>query len=314
VRRRRLVGAAVLLLMLALAMVPAVSLATLTSAPTTPATFTTTTLLPPTAVTGAGGTGAALAWTPSAPNVPTAATGYQLLRSATSGSGYAQVKVLTPLSTASTTDAPGNGAWYYVLRTIYQSWTSASSNEATVYIGPQVTGYKGCTGQAAVTSGSGDNNGFQTTPGYACAIDGQLASDPNSGTGNSTLCTASGKDRHRFYGYVFALPASVTSIDGITVQVRASTNNATGTYGMCVELSSDSGVSWTTPVQAIFGTSALTTYTFGGASNKWGRAWNINPPADLASGPFQVRITNTASNTTTTFNLDFVGVSVNFAP
>ena len=303
---RQLTGATILVLALALGTAPAVSLARFTAQRTPTGTFATATLQPPTAVTGKGGTGAALGWTPS---TSTAATGYQLLRSTTAGSGYAQVKTVTPVSAASTTDAPGNGIWYYVLRTSFQSWTSATSNEARVAIGPQSTGYKDCASNLAETGGDGD--GYETSPGNGCVQDGLLATDANSGSSTSNQCLDAGKDRHRFWGYAFSLPATVSSIDGITISARMGTNSTGGTYGACVQLSWDGGTTWTTHQPITFSTNAMTTYTWGGATDTWGRTWT---PGQLDTGSFRVRLIDAATVTNKTFSLDWIGASVNYTP
>jgi hypothetical protein len=304
--RRQLTGALVLVLALVLGLAPAVSLARFTSSPARNGTFSTATLQPPTSVKGTGGTGASLGWTAS---TSTGATGYQLLRSATSGSGFAQVRTVTPIATVSTTDAPGNGIWYYVLRTYFQSWTSAASNEAMVAVGPQSTGFKDCASNAADTGGNG--NGFETTPGNGCVQDGALATDANTGTATTNLCLDTTNDRHRYWGYVFGMPATVSSIDGITVRARMSTNTNTGTYGACVQLSWDGGATWTTHQPTTFATNALTNYTFGGATDKWGRTWTTG---QLNATNFRVRIIDVSTAANKTFNLDWLGVSVNYTP
>ena len=305
--RRNLAVSVVLLLLAVVGGTPAVSLARFTVAPTSSGSFGTATLQPPTAVSGTGGTSASLAWTAS---TSTGATGYQLLRSATSGSGYTQVKTVTPVSAAATTDAPGNGTWYYVLRTYVQSWTSALSSEVRIVIGRTSTGYKGCAGNAA-DAGQGDGNGYELIPGNACASDGTYATDAGSGTNNSTSCSNAGKDKHQFWGYSFGLPASVTSIDGITVQVIAGTTTSSATYGICVAVSGDGGATWSANVPVTFATNAVTTYTFGAATDTWGLAWTTG---NLSPSSFRVRITDVGSTTTKTFLLDYVGVSVTYTP
>ena len=174
---------------------------------------------------------------------------------------------------------------------------------------PTSTGFKGCANNLRDTGG--DNNGYQTNPGNACAQDGLLASDGNSGTSTSTLCSNTGKDRHLFWGYAFGMPASVGSVDGITVRARMGTSSAAGVYGICVELSWDGGGTWTTARQVIFGTMAQTTYTIGGAADTWGRSWDA---PSLDTSKFRVRITDVSSNTSRRFDLDYLGVSVNFTP
>ena len=107
------------------------------------------------------------------------------------------------------------------------------------------------------------------------------------------------------------MPASVSSVEGITVQARMGTSSATGTYGICVELSWDGGTTWTAARQVLFSTRVQTTYTIGGVADTWGRSWTAG---NLATGSFRVRITDVSSNTTRRFDLDYLGVSVNYTP
>ena len=91
-----------------------------------------------------------------------------------------------------------------------------------------------CQANAAATSGSGDNDGFETNPQNACTDDSTFALDTNSGT--STSCASTDKDRHEFYDYNFTIAAGST-IDGVEVRLDAKVNGTTGGPEMCVELS-----------------------------------------------------------------------------
>ena len=292
-----------------LAVAPA-TLARFTATRTSTATFGTASLAAPTALAGSGGASATLTWTPSASS---AATGYNVMRSATSGSGYAQVKTVTPVSAATTTDAPGNGTWYYVLQTYLGTWTSGNSNEASVIVGSSTsTGYKGCVSNAAVTTGSGDNNGYETNPTRACAADGLFAADANTGTGTANVCTGTTKDRHLFYGYAFGLPGTVTSIDGISVRADVGLNNNGGSSTLCAELSWDGGTTWTAIKSVPITVSGITTYNLGAVTDTWGHApWTTT---QLNTTNFRVRITDVATTTNKTFQLDFLGVQVTYTP
>jgi hypothetical protein len=285
-----------------------VSLARLTTVDAVDAGFATAVLVPPTGLAATASGGVSLTWTPSTSDW---ASGYEVYRSATSGSGFAAVGSVTPVTAGSTTDAPADGTWYYVLRTMFHSWTSARSDEATVVVGstPASTGFKDCSSNAA--DSGGDNNGYQTNAANGCVQDGNVAQDPNSGTTTSNQCLNAGKDRHRYWGYAFGLPGSITSIDGITVRARMRTSTASGTYGACIQLSWDGGASWTTHQPITFTTSAMTTYTFGGASNTWGRAWT---PGNLDPANFRVRIIDVATVSNKRFDLDWLGVSVDYTP
>jgi hypothetical protein len=295
--------------LLSVAATAPVTIAVLTSSATGVASLQTATLAPATSVSGANGTSATLTWTPS---VSSTATGYNLLRSATSGSGYAAIGTVTPVSAATTTDTPHVGTWYYVLQTYVQGWTSASSNQATVVVSAGNTGLKGYTANAPETTGSGDNNGYELNPGNACALDGAVATDANSGTSTTNTCTGTGKDRHQFWGYAFGLSPTPTSIDGITLKAVAGENNTTGTTNLCVQLSWDGGTTWTTARTIALTSTALATYTLGTATDNWGHSpWTAS---QLGATTFKVRITDNATITTKTFTLDYLGVQVAYTP
>lgn len=286
------------------------TLARFSASATSAATFGTATLAAPTSLAGSGGSIATLTWVPS---TSSGASGYTVLRSATSGAGYAPVGTVTPISATTTTDAPASGTWYYVLQTSLGGWTSLISNEASVVVGSATsTGDKGCASNAAETSGSGDNNGYQANPGNACALDGAVAIDRNSGNATTTACGDPGNDRHRFWGYAFGLPGSVASIDGITVRLDASVDSLVGSPLVCVQLSWDSGTTWTTPKTVTLASTGIRTYTLGGPTDPWGHIpWT---PAQLGASTFRVRITDVAATTKRDFSLDFLGVRVDYTP
>jgi len=110
------------------------SLARFTDSATTSGAFTADTLNPPTslAVGAPVGLTATLTWTATS---DTYATGYQLYRSTTSGSGYAFVKSVTGRATTTTTDTPlVPGTYYYVLKAVAGSWLSVNSNQVSVIL------------------------------------------------------------------------------------------------------------------------------------------------------------------------------------
>jgi hypothetical protein len=97
-------------------------------------TFSTETLDPPTSVNATAilFLTVSLTWVAT---VDVRATGYQVLRSTTSGSGYSVVATVTPRSATAYTDLPlVPGTYYYVVRSYFGSWTSANSNEASVVV------------------------------------------------------------------------------------------------------------------------------------------------------------------------------------
>ncbi len=283
-----------------------VSLARFSASTTTGGVVTTDTIAPPTGLGASAAAGVVtLTWTPT---VSTFATGYDVLRSTTSGSGFSVVSSVTPRTAVTTTNSPGTGTFYYVLQSAYQGWRSASSNQASATAGSTSTGYKNCASTLADTGG--DGNGYESLPGNACVQDGSLATDASSGTNTSTSCTDAGKDRHRFWGYGFGLPATVTSVDGITVQLRAALNAITGTTVMCAQLSWDGGTSWTA-TKSITPTTTLTTFTLGSTSDTWGRTWTA---PELGSTQFRIRVIDASSVSTRSFKLDWVGAQVSYTP
>lgn len=309
--RRAAALAAALVALLMGAAAPA-TLAGFTSTASNAGSFTALAVAPPTGLAGTGGTAATLTWTPT---VTARADGYAVLRSATSGSGYVQVATVSPATTATTTDSPAAGTWYYVLQTTAGTWTSANSDEASVVIGaPVSTAYEGCTANAAVTVNSGDDNGYERSPGSACAKDGTVAQDRSSGTNTVSSCTNSGKDRHDFWGYAFSLPGSVSSIEGVSVQivVKQSTTGGSGQNMVCAQVSGDGGSTWSAVQTRTLATTAMTTFTLGGATDTWGMGpWS---PSELSPTKFRIRITDVGTQSTKTFSLDYVGASVTYTP
>ena len=172
------------------------------------------------------------------------------------------------------------------------------------------TGFKSPTAQAAVTSSSGDNNGFQTNPANALVDDGLYAVDTNSGTGTSTSCTSTAKDRHTFSNYGFNIPAGST-IQGIEVKLNSRVDSTSGAPRFCVLLSWNGGTTWTTTITSATLSTAETTYTLGGVTNTWGRTWTNT---DFNDANFRMRLVMVASNTSRDFSLDWVGVQVRYTP
>lgn len=172
------------------------------------------------------------------------------------------------------------------------------------------TGYRSATSQAAVTSSSGDNNGFQTNAGNMLADDGAFAVDTNSSTGTSTSCTSTAKDRHVLSNFGFSVPAGST-IQGIEVKLNSRADSTSGSPRFCVELSWNGGASWTTAITSGTLSTAETMYIVGGVTNTWGRTWTNT---DFDNANFRVRLVMVASNTSRDFSLDWVGVQVRYTP
>ena len=172
------------------------------------------------------------------------------------------------------------------------------------------TGFRNCTTEAAVTSSSGDNNGFQTSPLNACADDAAFALDSNSGTSTSTSCASTDKARHLFYDYGFTIPTGST-IEGIEVRLDAWADSTSGSPFMCVELSWDGGTSWTAAKTTFTIATQENSYFLGSPSDTWSSTWSAS---DFSDTNFRVRVTNVAGSTFRDFELDWVAVQVAYTP
>jgi subtilisin family serine protease len=164
------------------------------------------------------------------------------------------------------------------------------------------------TANSAMTSGAGDNNGYEVNAGNAAADDNLYAVDNNSGSASGNSCTDTSKDRHRFFNYGISVPAGAT-IQGIEVRLQAKADSSGGSPHMCVELSWDGGTTWTTSKSTTTLSTSELTYILGSAADKWGRTWTIG---DLSNANFRVRITDVANNTARDFSLDWVAVRVSY--
>jgi hypothetical protein len=271
------------------------------------------TLNPPTALNAVSGSTASLSWTATSDLY---ASGYRVYRSTVSGGGYTLLATVTPRTTTTYVDASPSGVYYYVVRALYQNWESANSNQVSATTTSAITlPFVGCAANAADTGG--DGNGFQGSPGNACADDGAVANDSNSGTNLLGDCTSTGKDRHLFWNYSLNLPGTVSAINGIEVRVDGFISNNSGTYnGYCVQLSWDAGTSWTTLTATGPRTAVLTTgelaYVVGGSSDTWGHTWTTS---ELSNANFRVRlVTVTTGNNSQDPRVDFVGVRVTYTP
>lgn len=230
------------------------------------------------------------------------------------GGPYTLVSTITPRSTVATTDTPpSNGTYYYVLRSVFQSWTSVNSNQASasVTLGPTTTGYRGCTTTSNAADTGGDGNGYEMLAANACGDDLLAATDAGSGTNNTVSCTNAGKDRHRFWDFSLGVPATVSAVSGIQVRADEGMSNNGGTSRLCVELSWNGGTSWTTPKSVALTTSAITTYTLGAVNDSWGRSWF---GSELSNASFRVRLTDVTSQPNKDFLLEYLAVQVTYTP
>jgi len=182
-----------------------------------------------------------------------------------------------------------------------------------VYCGgtpPVDTGLVGPSASAAVTSSSGDNNGYEVTPSNAFANDGLFAVDNNSGTNKNTSCTSDRKDRHVFWNYAFSIPGGAT-ITGIEVRADARVDGTAGAPKLCVQISWNGGATWTAVKSTPTLTTSEATYLLGGTTDTWGRTW---VGGDFNAPNFRVRVTDVAGNTSRDFSLDWLAVRVLYQP
>jgi hypothetical protein len=296
--------------LLALTVAVPVSLAILADQSSSTAAFSAATLQPPTGVSATGGTSVTLSWTAS---TSSGATGYIVERGTASGGPYSQIATLTPVSTTTYADSPAAGTYWYRLSTYIGNWQSATTTPVSATVSSATsTGAKPCAGGSNAADTGGNGNGYESLPNNACASDGSVATDASTGTaGRSASCTNAANDRHRFWGYAFGLPGTVTSVDGITVRADVGMNNNGGTSVFCVELSWDGGTTWTTAKSVTLTSSALTTYTLGSATDDWGHIWTA---AQLSATNFRVRVTDATNQPNKDYRLDYLAVTVQYTP
>lgn len=168
------------------------------------------------------------------------------------------------------------------------------------------TGFRDATAQAAASGGDGD--GYENNASLAFTDANGEAEDRDSGTNTNLSCTDAGKDRHLYYNYGLSVPSGAT-INGITARVDARLDNASG-Y-ICIQLSWDGGVSWTSPKQTAGLTATFTTSDAGGPADTWGRSWAAS---DFSNANFRVRVIDVANNGAARFRLDWVGLQVTYTP
>jgi hypothetical protein len=79
-----------------------------------------------------------------------------------------------------------------------------------------------------------------------------------------------------------------------------------------VELSWNGGTTWTAVKSLPITSTGISTYTFGATTDAWGHApWTTT---QLNTTNFRVRVTDSATTTTKTFQLDYLGVQVSYTP
>jgi hypothetical protein len=163
---------------------------------------------------------------------------------------------------------------------------------------------------AAITTTAGDNTGFETTPSNAYANDAIVATDTNSGSGDNSVPTGTGTDKHNYYNFGISLPSGAT-INGIEVRADILVDLLTNAPYTAIRLSWDTGTSWTTEKSLTLTATAETTYNYGSSIDTWGRTWTAT---ELNNTNFRVQVINgdTGAPNSRDFSLDWVRVLVTF--
>ncbi len=169
----------------------------------------------------------------------------------------------------------------------------------------------------AVTSGAGDNNGFETTYGTANPKDTTTKNAAgveslNSGTAASTNCALpnTSSDQADWSNFGISLPSGAVTT-GIMVTVRAHYDSSSGTNRLCFFLSGDGGASWTAgQATGDINTSTTADFTVGSQTNLWGQSgWTAS---QLNNTNFRLRIMTLVANTSRDAFIDYVGVNVSY--
>ena len=79
-----------------------------------------------------------------------------------------------------------------------------------------------------------------------------------------------------------------------------------------MELSWNGGTTWTAARSAAITSTGIKTYTFGSTTDAWDPAFATT--IQLNTTNFRVRVTDSATTTTKTFQLDYLGVQVQYTP
>ena len=259
-----------------------------------------------------------LAWLVSSDNV--GVTGYRLERCQGVGcAGFIEFATTAAINYVDNGRTAGTAYRYRVRATDAAGNLSAYSSIVDITTPlpiPVSTGFLSPTANQAVTSASGDNNGFQTSAQNVHSNDSSFGVDTNSGTNTSSSCASTGKDRHIFQDFGVNIPSGLV-IRGIQVRLDSRVDSQGGIFTpnlpkMCVELSWNGGTNWVVAKSTPTLTTSEATYLLGSATDNWGRSWTVN---ELTNANFRVRITNVASGTGATsrdFSLEWAAVQVTY--
>ena len=95
------------------------------------------------------------------------------------------------------------------------------------------------------------------------------------------------------------------------MRLDARADGTAGSPKICVQLSWDGGLTWTTARStATLGTSEAI-YSLGSTSDTWGRTWS---PGNFSNTSFRLRVIDVAGHPHRDFFLDYVAVNVTYQP
>jgi hypothetical protein len=112
--------------------------------------------------------------------------------------------------------------------------------------------------------------------------------------------------------FSFGLPALVSSIDGISIDIYYSSDNASGIAKIKCNLSHNDGTNYTsdTSEQSVNGTT-ITQKTFGGSADTHGRIWSVS---DFNNGNFRLKVNINTNNGSYNSRIDLITVTVYYTP
>jgi hypothetical protein len=142
-------------------------------------------------------------------------------------------------------------------------------------------------------------------------LDGLAATDNQSGSADGATCGSAIADSHTFGGFGVSLPFGST-VEGIEVSVSARADSANNSPQMCVQLSWDGGLSWSSPTALTpILSNSFAAYTLGSSTDTWGHAWLLG---ELQDSLLLLRVTDVAAKKDRDFYLDDLAVQVWYTP
>jgi len=102
-------------------------------------------------------------------------------------------------------------------------------------------------------------------------------------------------------------------VTGIEVRLDAFVDSVgSNAPKLCVQLSWDGGITWTTAKQTSTLTTSELTYTLGSSSDTWGRTWTST---NLTNTNFRIRVIDVASSSgaaSRDFSLDWIALRITY--